>query len=283
MLTTEKLCSRPVTFRRLTGVEVRLFYEICEKIRPLWENRRDNFEKGGRNHNLRGLENHLLAMLLYYRCYVTYEFLGFFFDSDETTVMRSVKRIEKIAVRVIHIEKKREIRREDAEYLIIDATEQPAQRPKKGQKKYYSGKKKKHTLKTQYIVGPDGRIYAVSGTYPGSVHDFTIYKDQKKRDRFSGIPKKGDSGYQGIKTYDRNAVTPFKRPKGGVLTDEQKAYNRSLSKDRIKVENVIREIKIFKVLSYTYRNRHKNHSIKTNIISGIVNMKMEYRNLKKAA
>ena len=104
--------------------------------------------------------------------------------------------------------KNREVSKEDVEYLILDATEQPVQRPKKGQWKYYSGKKKKHTLKTQYIVGPDGKIYAVSGTYPGSIHDFTVYKDQKNRDRFLGIPKKCDSGYQGIKKYDRSADTP---------------------------------------------------------------------------
>ncbi len=79
MLTAEKQSRRPVTFRRLTGVEVCLFHEICEKIRQLQEKRRDNFEKGGRNHNLRGLVNHLLAMLLYYRCYVTYESLSYFF------------------------------------------------------------------------------------------------------------------------------------------------------------------------------------------------------------
>jgi len=92
-------------------------------------------------------------------------------------------------------------------------------------------------------------------------------------------PEKGDSGYQGIQKYDHRAVTPFKRPRGGELTDGQKAYNRSLSKERIKVECVIREIKIFKVLSDTYRNRCENHSIKT----GIANMKMEKRNMKKAA
>jgi hypothetical protein len=60
-----------VTFRGMTGVDMRFFYEIYEKIRPLQEKRRDNFEKGGRKHNLRGLVNHFLAMPLYYRCYVT--------------------------------------------------------------------------------------------------------------------------------------------------------------------------------------------------------------------
>ena len=88
--------------------------------------------------------------------------------------MRSIKRIEKIIIQVVHIEKKREISREDAEYLILDATEQPIQRPKKGQKKYYSGKKKRHTIKTQYVVNSDGKIESVSKPYEGKKHDFDI-------------------------------------------------------------------------------------------------------------
>jgi len=47
MLTVEKLCRRPETFRRITGVDVELFMEMAEKIRPLWEKRRDNLEEGG--------------------------------------------------------------------------------------------------------------------------------------------------------------------------------------------------------------------------------------------
>ncbi len=133
MFTVEKLSRRPVTFRRLTGVSVTLFLEMCEKIRPPWEKRRDNSEYGGRPHSLYGLVNHLLAMPLYYRCYVTYESLSCLFDSHVTTVMRSVKRIEKLAAQVVCIWKNRMISSVDVEYLIPDATEQPAQRPKKGQ------------------------------------------------------------------------------------------------------------------------------------------------------
>ena len=47
MLIVEKLSRRPETFRRITGVDVELFKEIAEKIRPLWEKRRDNLEEGG--------------------------------------------------------------------------------------------------------------------------------------------------------------------------------------------------------------------------------------------
>lgn len=283
MLTFEKLSRHPQTFSRLTGVSTELFGEMVEKIRPLWDVRRDNFDEGGRIYNLPGPEDHVSAMLIYYRCYITYVFMGFLFNSHETTVMRSVSRIERIAVKVIHIEKKREISREEVEYLITDVTEQPVQRPKRRQKKYYSGKKKRHTQKIEITSDEKGKIHSVSGTYPGKVHDFNIYKGKKNRHKFPGIPEKADSGYQGIHKIKKNAEIPYKKPKGGELNPEQKKFNRELSKKRIKVENVIRDMKIFKVVSDTYRNRRKGHNVKVSIIAGIVNMKTEKRLLKKAA
>jgi len=36
--------------------------------------------------------------------------------------------------------------------FIIDTFEQPVQRPQKRQKRFYSGKKKRHTLKSQVAV-----------------------------------------------------------------------------------------------------------------------------------
>ena len=64
MLTFEKLSRRPETFRRPTGVDIHLFNGMKEKVRPLRKERKNNFESGGRKHNLFGVENHLLAMLL---------------------------------------------------------------------------------------------------------------------------------------------------------------------------------------------------------------------------
>lgn len=283
MLTFEKLSRHPQTFSRLTGVSTELFGEMVEKIRPLWDVRRDNFDEGGRIYNLSEPEDHVLAMLIYYRCYITYVFMGFLFNSHETTVMRSVSRIERIAVKVIHIEKNRQISREEVEYLITDVTEQPVQRPKRRQKKYFSGKKRRHTQKIGVAADGKGKIHSVSGTHPGKVHDFNIYKGKKNRHKFPGIPEKADSGYQGIHKIKKDAEIPYKKPKGGELSPEHKRFNRELSKKRIKVENVIREIKIFRAVSDTYRNRCRGHGIKINIIAGIVNMKTEKRLLKKAA
>ncbi len=86
MPTSEKLSRHPQTFSRLTGVSTGLFREMTEKIRPLRDVRRDNSDEGGRSCNLSGPEEHLPAMLIYYRCYITYVFMGFLFNAHETTV-----------------------------------------------------------------------------------------------------------------------------------------------------------------------------------------------------
>ena len=41
-----------------------------------------------------GLEDHLLIMLVYYRCYVTQEFIGQLYRVDRSAVCRAIKRIE---------------------------------------------------------------------------------------------------------------------------------------------------------------------------------------------
>ena len=52
------------------------------------------------------------------------------------------------------VRRKPKISRQEAEALIIDCTEQPIQRPGDNatQEAHYSGKKKCHTLKTEYII-----------------------------------------------------------------------------------------------------------------------------------
>ncbi len=68
--------------------------------------------------------------------------------------------------------------------------------------------------------------------------------------------------------------TPIKKPKGGKLTKEQKKYNRELNRLRIVVEHVNRRLKIFKILSYRYRNRHRRLGLRSNLIAGIYDAKL---------
>jgi hypothetical protein len=58
--------------------------------------------------------------------------------------------------------------------FIIDATEQSIPRPKDKirQKLYYSGRKKRHTVKTRITVEKEsGKIINISRSVPGHIHD----------------------------------------------------------------------------------------------------------------
>src|SRR5262249_8762956 len=70
--------------------------------------------------------------------------------------------------------------------LIIDAKEQRINRPEgfEAQRPYSSGKKKAHTLKTQVVVEPRGRIETISDSVPGGAnHDLTLLRATGVRDR----------------------------------------------------------------------------------------------------
>ena len=57
------------------------------------------------------------------------------------------------------------------------------------------------------------------------------------------------------------------------MNEEQKAYNKALSRVRVKVENILGDIKTFKIMSDRYRNKRLRYNLKFNIIAGIVNLK----------
>ena len=105
----------------------------------------------------------------------------------------------------------------------------------------------------------------------GKTHDFTLFKDT-----FAGIDELiqilADSGYQGIAEFHLNSNIPFKKPKNGMLTEEEKAFNRELSRVRILVENVNRRIKRFRIMSDRYRNKRKRHGLRMTILCGLHNM-----------
>ncbi len=85
----------------------------------------------------------------------------------------------------------------------------------------------------------------------------------------------GDKGYQGINKIHQLSETPIKKSKSKKLTGEQKKYNRELNRLRIVVEHVNRRLKVLKVLSNQYRNRHRRFGLRSNLIAGIYNLELE--------
>lgn len=80
-----------------------------------------------------------------------------------------------------------------------------------------------------------------------------------------------DSGYQGLQDLHPQTVVPLKKPKNGSLSAEDKLHNGRLAKLRIRVEQVIRSLKVFKIVSERYRNRRKRLHLRFSLIAGIYN------------
>ena len=264
---------RSASFRRLTGVNVATFDAMQRRLRGPWDKAQANKRKSGRPWETGGLEDHLLIMLIYYRCYVTQEFIGFFYRVDKSAICRAIKRVETLAKPLFGVKREPRLSREESEAVLLDCTEQPIQRPGDDarQREHYSGKKKRHTLKTEYIVTAQGRIAGVSDSHPGSHHDLSI------RRAGPALPTEArgyaDSGYQGYDKEHPNLDIPYKKPRGGRLTEEEKVYNRGLSSFRVAVEHRIGRTKRFRIVAERFRNPLRTHHAKTSIVAGLVNIK----------
>ena len=211
-------------------------------------------------------------MLLYYRCYVTQEFIGFFWKVDRSVICRTIQRIETHAQPLFGVRRDPKITRREAEALIVDCTEQPIERPgvDATQRAHYSGKKKRHTLKTEYIVTGNGRIASVSDSHPGSCHDLTIRREGPKLAEAARVY--ADSAYQGYEREHASLEIPYKKPKGFELNEEEKEYKRGLGSFRVAVEHRIGRTKRFRIVAERFRNPRDTHHTKTSIIAGLVNI-----------
>ena len=144
---------------------------------------------------------------------------------------------------------------------------------KKRQRKYYSGKKKKHTLKTQVVVNKLTTEIICIYTGRGKKHDFRLFKE-------SALPiNKGclvavDSGYQGLQKVHCNTELLKKRSKKNPLTKEDKKRNREISSKRVLNENVIGVVKRFRIIAEKYRNWRKRFNLRFNLIAGIYNFEL---------
>ena len=141
----------------------------------------------------------------------------------------------------------------------------------KKQRKYYSGKKKGHTNKAQVVTDKKtGKIIATAFC-EGKKADLALFKQSKT---VLGVTLNGfaDSGYQGIAKLHKNTKTPQKKSKHHPLTDEQKATNRTIARQRIGCEHSIRRLKVFRILSERYRNRRRRFGLRFNLIAAICNL-----------
>jgi hypothetical protein len=244
---------------------------MVQKLRPHWRERVvDPKNRDGRPWGIGGLEEHLLVLLILYRCCVTQDFLACLYQIDQAAISRSLRRIEKLAAKVLGVTRQIKVSREEAEALIIDCTEQPIQRPTRKQRCWYSGKKKGHRIKTEIIVTAKGRIVSRSDPATGRTSDITMRRRGLRLPKGSRVY--ADSGYQGLQDDHPDVEIPYKKSKHHALTKDEKEYNHGLSRFRVRVEHAFAKLKSFKILSERYRYPRTSYAIKFAIIAGVVNL-----------
>ena len=119
------------------------------------------------------VKNRFLMLLIYYHLYITYTLAGFLFNLDQSNIYRDIQKIESLIRKCVpipqktyQITKRLKTPEEVEQYFpgfmaFTDCTEQQiSTRPanKRKRKAYYSGKKKRHTIKTQLMVNNHGFI-----------------------------------------------------------------------------------------------------------------------------
>lgn len=301
MLSYDKLVKKPSMFRSFTGLEVPEFNSLYEKVdagyavseRERLSNSNKSRERrigwGGRKFSL-PLKDRLLMFLIYYRLYITFGLAGFLFNLDQSNIFRDIRYIEPLVRQCVPIPEKihnltRRLRtiEEVEQYFpdfkaFIDATEQEIPRPgnKRKRKSHYSGKKKRHTVKTQLAVNSKGLIVHRTNHARGRRHDYDVYK-QRHPDLPEQVESNFDLGYQGVKKDfpDLNSAIPFKREKGQEeLPPDQMQFNKNLAKARVVVEHTISRVKKFNIFGQEFRNRLKRYDSMTDIVCGLVNFRI---------
>ena len=285
-------------FKSFTGLELAEFDSIYKEIESRYSQyelkrlskRKRTRKVGAGNHFKLTVRDRFLMLLMSYRLYITHTLSGFLFDLDQSNVYRDIRHIEPLVKRCIPLPERlynitrrlrtvEEVKKYFPEFkAFIDVTEQEIQRPKDKNKKrnYYSGKKKKHTVKTQYMVNKEGKILHKSRHHKkGRQHDYTVYKDEQPQTP-SQVENVLDLGYLGCEK-DFPTVKyslPIKKKRYMDLTEEQIEYNKNHSKMRVIIEHTICRIKKFCIMGTKYRNRLKRYDHISDIVSGLVNYRI---------
>jgi hypothetical protein len=221
-------------------------------------------QKGGKPLKLT-VEDKLYVTLKYPREYRTMDSIAAEYGVRKGTVCLSIQWVEDTLAEdgTFALPGKKKLKRKSTsiQYVVVDVTESPINRPKKNQKSTIQ-EKKRYTLKTRVIIERNSPQIIDVQEATGSEHDFKVYKDTMGKNISDSIPLDADLGYLGIEHYHTNSFIPVKASKNRRLAKGEKAYNKRLARRRVVIEHVNGKIKTFKCMSYPYRGHYRNrHSL----------------------
>lgn len=246
-----------LTARRLTEQQAR--FEQAK------QNRKRN-PGGGRRRKLHPYQEVLLT-LVYLRHNVSHAVAGAMFgvsaDISENSFHDVVQVLRQVCPAHRYDAQKKWTKTEPSwhpetiDVVLVDSFETPIARPSLPgvQKQLYSGKKKRHTLKTQIITDKDGEVLALEPGHPGPLSDKALYEQSEAAKQYPRAARRADLGYQGVP----EMILPHKRVRGKEgekakdLTPQQKAENQHLASMRVPVEHGVRRCKAWRILRDEFR------------------------------
>jgi len=276
VLNLKRILKEDRLIRAMTGLNRRAFTallpsfaEAYEKSRIKPEVKRKRAMGGGRKAVLKTIEDKLFYILLYCKCYPTFDLLSVLFNFDRSCAHEWVHRLLPILEEALGYKKALPVRKLNSmgEFLekfplvkkvILDGTERPVQRPKnhENQKEHYSGKKKRHTRK--HITGStaDKRVIILTKARGGKIHDKRQLDEEVLVEYLpDDVDVEADLGFQGLQNEYERVFLPHKKPRGKELSALQKMQNREFSRQRVKCEHAHAGIKRYNSVTSVYRNR----------------------------
>lgn len=303
MLSYSKVQDKPYVLQSLTGLNPQEFEELLKNFDVAWQSyiQQEYIDKprarrygGGRQVQLSSSADKLLFILVYFRLYPTQVVQGFLFEIGQTQAGEWVHKLSRILNQALGYEKQlpeREPARLEAVLrqcpsleFIIDGTERPINRPQDPQQQqdYYSGKKKRHSVKNNIITERGGKVVFVSETYCGSVHDKAIC-DGEAYQFPEGSTLWQDTGFQGFVPPGVRLRQPKKKPRNQSLSDADKQGNQEVSSERVEIEHQIGGIKRCNIVVHKFRNRTAHFVDDVmETACGLHNFRLTHRQLKTA-
>jgi hypothetical protein len=252
------------------------------------------------------MRDQVLLGVVWLRQYPTNEVAGFLFGVSDSTVSRVVSRVVLILAQAGKDQMRmpdpgRKHRRALDDLLseipelgvVIDTFEQGVQRPKNRDEadRWYSGKKKRHTVKSQVAVDRNsGEIVDIGESGTGRDADITMLKHSRLLERLpQGVSGEGDLAYVGIAKLHPTGLgfTPRRKPRGAdkhrprgqdkERPPEDIAYNTAFAKSRVVVEHTLCRMRRYQALWQTDRHHRKGHTERVVAVAGLVNRQIRHR------
>jgi hypothetical protein len=316
-----KLSRNPRQFLTVTGMNLHQFQALLPKFTQAFVQQEQKRKAvvvkttaarqrgvGGGSQFVHELTDQMLMLLIYYRLYLTQEFLTLFFKhqhkssiSRNISYMRALfeevlpthhkargkvlflakKEQERRGKRISSIEEFREAYPELT--FIIDGVEQEKRKPKNKEKRKsdYSKKKSRHTRKQIVMSTPSGIIVSQSKSVGGRAHDFKAFKEDRSVQAVCQefgehrVSLYADSGFQGMADLNLPLESRLiqRARRNHPLTRDQKLLNRLRSSTRIRVEHTLSRRKKYAIAAAVYRNRDEDYDATMNVVSGLVNLR----------